>query len=203
MVTRYVVPTGSISRLLWHAARMLAACASVMRLLGVSTPTAAFEKIIWPEADDDPEHPEYIQRPRIIVVDGQNYSLQRLGTGSFGYTGSVVFGIEQPAFAKAGYWHQRFWPASYWPTNYWAEPSVSKGDRYLRASNLFGAIVDEVKEFSGKTPAADHIQDPLPNSYPKIKRIDQVLPIMHSDPADWGGAYFAAAEFRITWDGGV
>lgn len=181
---------------------MLAACAAVKTMLGVSTTPAAYEQIVWPEADDDPDHPEFIKRPRIIVEDGSNWSGTLPSLGRYVFNGEVLVSLEQPAYERADYWPENHWPLNYWQPQYWPNPRISRGDRWLRAANVFGEIIGQLLQKSGATPTGDEIVDPLGFAYPSIREVRTVLPIAHSDPAEWGGAYFATAVYAITWAGG-
>lgn len=182
----------------WQCARMLAACATVKALYGVTTTAAAYERIIWPHAYDDPAHPQYLNRPRIIVAPAGTWDADPVDIGAFTGIGWVEFTIERPAYQRWDLWPDGFWPENFWAADFWPSQVIEMPDRFLDALNVFGSIHEELLGLSGRTPEAGDIFHPtLEVSYSQIGNTRVVEEAGFSNPAEANDEYFSFMTFGV------
>ncbi len=165
-------------------------------MLGVATADAALARINWPHSYDDPAHPEYMSRPRVIVEWGV-WEGKPVGINTPVANTSIVVRFERPAYERWSLWPENFWPVDLWPVKFWPEQEIAVGDRLLDASNVYGVIMEEVLARSGATPVAGDVTDPDGRTYPEIFKMQMQVEPGLSNPAEADGEYYSFAMFSI------
>lgn len=176
---------------------MLAACAAVKAMLGVTTAAAAFERIVWPLSYDDEAHAEYLSRPRIVLSHAGDYVATAVDIAAFAITGRVLVLLEKPAYQRWDLWPENFWAENFWPVEFWPSQEITIVDRELDALNVFGEIIDQLQQKSRQSPAGDYINVPVGVAYAEIKRVVQTNKVGLSVPSESDGDYFSFAEFAV------